>query len=1521
MEGRGKSRRRKPRREWKQRLSSVTAVILVLSMVLNMPSSWAWNSIANVYAASSSDAKRNGEGTVWATASNAKYKEGKTQDVDIYVIAEDNEVVPGNMSSMTLYLRNNTDEAITSGVLKFKSDYIEKENGFFTNYNEDDIEGEPSVIISQSGENGGTTSGEGLLYQEVTPENSLETGTEEFGQETEGSKMQNQDDAELEASEWEEEFGSQDDEDEEEEQYVLTDIDLEPGELYPIQFDFYTEDDEEPSKAYVRFSFEGEGVDSEKKIRSEEKFYYSINLPYVNVELTDGTALETGVTHEMNIWMTEPAWGDFEEDAEVEINLDLSTSVDEEEDDEELASASDAEKATDSEARKKTTSSTEESSAEITEEEKEKILQYAENAMAIRESRVSYDVTIYGVSYKKFRPQKAEAVENVGWISCLYEFANEAQPGIYYGKVMASGKWNKEPFTTEQGYLFEVTGEGQITLEGSLGETIVEVTGPTSSFPEAEALQVQVSEIDEDQRDQVNQALEKKSREEGLAVSSYKALDIKLIADGEETEPVGPISVSFKNLKLEETAEAISDEVAPLAESPAAETSVEDVTGEIRVFHLDEEETAANEMVSTTEENGTVVMETDHFSVYIIAATGEGSIAITVEHYATIKAIKDNAGLVADGRNSTAHVDYVEKEVEIYSPDELTLMQLRKYTPEELSKLCGYSSDENAIKNYKAISVEIYDSTGKKIGEADLDNNASFYLNTGDTVKIIYEPVIKDDGMRQSVVFYDYNVTDGNLYKKNGWRGGYQVSQGSEARYVLTYNAGINTATGIRNENSTRLAVGQYETPVFHTYSTTFNKFNKQPTTGLVTNVNDNGPVYSGNIWDNNLFNKTPITGKSVITDYELKFKQIGDTYILKDVVNDNSSVMCEGSKGNLDVIRYILDSPANGNLNGKIYGNNFWPLDNYSERQDPLFGGSTKYWAINGTGNNARTQEVWGSDDGKAHNWYFGMRYDFEFQLGDYVGPLNYYFLGDDDFWLFVDGSIEHGADLGGIHSSQGTTVNLSYLLEEVQKAQAEVENAVTEEAKAAAQEKVEELKNKKHKMTIIYAERGGQGSCCYMQFTLPNVNPIIFDTEETTSVTVEKEWENDTEADRPAGISVQLSYKKDGDTDYIVYDTKNLTANSWSYTWDDLPAEGYTYKIKEVTVPDGYKVSYTDDGTAVKQSDGSYKTTITNTYVMTSLAIEKIWKDSVNTSVRPNEVKMQIYWKTAGATDWEPYTATDPKGMFTNGIVTLNSSNTVSSGSSTWKVVLNNLPASKEVDGKEVAVEYTVRELNGTTAIEDKGYLPANDGNDSYQVSYTTTPAASDGTTVCTVKVTNTLASKLTITKIRANSETKLSGVGFTLYKAVENAGQSGETTGFTKGNLVDTYTTDKGLLTLTGLYPESGTYLLEETSPLPGYHKPNPWLIQVDSNGTVTMFEASVSADGTVFSKGTAMNVDTDTDTKCYTVTIANQTGAALPETGGPGVGLIKEYGWMLVLLSLLMAGIEIPIYGIGKRRREE
>ena len=91
-------------------------------------------------------------------------------------------------------------------------------------------------------------------------------------------------------------------------------------------------------------------------------------------------------------------------------------------------------------------------------------------------------------------------------------------------------------------------------------------------------------------------------------------------------------------------------------------------------------------------------------------------------------------------------------------------------------------------------------------------------------------------------------------------------------------------------------------------------------------------------------------------------------------------------------------------------------------------------------------------------------MEYEFTFTLGDYVGPLNFYFRGDDDFWLYVDGELK--MDLGGIHSSVGQYLDLSYLREEP---------------------------DKEHTIKIYYLERGGYGSSCYIQFTLPNVQPVV--------------------------------------------------------------------------------------------------------------------------------------------------------------------------------------------------------------------------------------------------------------------------------------------------------------------------------------------------------------------------------------------------------------------------------------------
>ena len=59
------------------------------------------------------------------------------------------------------------------------------------------------------------------------------------------------------------------------------------------------------------------------------------------------------------------------------------------------------------------------------------------------------------------------------------------------------------------------------------------------------------------------------------------------------------------------------------------------------------------------------------------------------------------------------------------------------------------------------------------------------------------------------------------------------------------------------------------------------------------------------------------------------------------------------------------------------------------------------------------------------GRNNYFGMRYDVTFKIGDYVGPLNYEFTGDDDLWVVLDGK-KIVIDLGGIHSAATGKVDL---------------------------------------------------------------------------------------------------------------------------------------------------------------------------------------------------------------------------------------------------------------------------------------------------------------------------------------------------------------------------------------------------------------------------------------------------------------------------------------------------------------
>lgn len=212
------------------------------------------------------------------------------------------------------------------------------------------------------------------------------------------------------------------------------------------------------------------------------------------------------------------------------------------------------------------------------------------------------------------------------------------------------------------------------------------------------------------------------------------------------------------------------------------------------------------------------------------------------------------------------------------------------------------------------------------------------------------------------------------------------------------------------------------------------------------------------NVDEPGLFSDEAKTGKTVIKDYKLVFDK-------KDNGNRSST--------------YTLDYVLSPKGNKTSAGDKFFPLnDSESNVLDAGYGGAS----------------------GKiGTNYYFGMRYDVEFALNGYDDDLLYKFTGDDDLWVFLDGELV--LDLGGIHPECGGDVDLWKV------------GPLADELRAAGGIKTEVDQHKKHIITVLYMERGGNLSNCNMKFIVPDSARIItiddYDVDKTVTL---NDWENRT-------------------------------------------------------------------------------------------------------------------------------------------------------------------------------------------------------------------------------------------------------------------------------------------------------------------------------------------------------------------------------------------------------------------------
>ena len=384
--------------------------------------------------------------------------------------------------------------------------------------------------------------------------------------------------------------------------------------------------------------------------------------------------------------------------------------------------------------------------------------------------------------------------------------------------------------------------------------------------------------------------------------------------------------------------------------------------------------------------------------------------------------------IVQKGRNDVKvtiqHLNEADNK-KIYSDDERTIL------------VGGKINDYTKAKNWDVSKVEVNDHVVENYETIEVAQDNS-------TIKVYYTPK-HNDNFQGPTSFYDYTVKagEGNDRNTGKWtyysfnmlgdaakNGNQKITAGTQGHNYDSYKYGFTVDSGYKEDGGKITA--------------TVNGYNKdvRRTEGLLKEVENDGKgavkfkyPEPGFFVDQDAtvnINSTKTYLRKVIKDYKLVFDQKGDSYKLTKVINKNGEQLAAA-------------------------GNDFFPLDKVSRSEK--------------------------SDNN--HNYFFGMRYDVTFKIGDYVGPLNYTFTGDDDLWVVLDGK-QIVIDLGGIHDAAKKTVDL------------------WDYVKGEDGEIID--KEKEHTLTILYMERGAYLSNCQMDFTLPSARISEVTNVPTTDLVLKK-------------------------------------------------------------------------------------------------------------------------------------------------------------------------------------------------------------------------------------------------------------------------------------------------------------------------------------------------------------------------------------------------------------------------------
>lgn len=556
--------------------------------------------------------------------------------------------------------------------------------------------------------------------------------------------------------------------------------------------------------------------------------------------------------------------------------------------------------------------------------------------------------------------------------------------------------------------------------------------------------------------------------------------------------------------------------------------------------------------------------------------------------------------------------------------------------------------------------------------------------------------------------------------------------------------------------------------------------------------------------------------------------------------------------------------------------------------------------------------------DFNEGNNFYFGM-----YGTADFYQPVNgqvnggdmiYEFTGDDDMVVYIDGTLV--LDLGGIHDAQSGFINFAtgvvgYTNQETNnpvKWNYTTIKSMFEKAKTLNTTRWDGdtfADGTEHKIQIFYQERGAGASNLKMKVNIP---PIP-DGSITVSKTVE--GLDSTQAAEEIYI-LQLKKKAAGTDTYVGAANQKYTLSDETSITHTTDEDGkFTIKAGQIATfagieagteiqvvePDTgriYDVTYTstdssgnlidsdDSGSAVVPAAGYVAVKVKNNAENHSKSLtirKKFFVEGNEIAAAPSTEKYNGATYTLkessdnGKTWSELYTIS--YSSFTNASYTFSQLDPRKQ----YQVIEN---ITKDTDGATTGTYYEKTEYevlvgsNGNGTVASGVKLEDSDNNfidntvtfkNHYQKDYVSFMKHNEG-------------------------NAPLPGAVFTLYQAdgttvVEDNMESGENGDFTPGQ---------------NYKLSEGTYYLVETSAPAGYNKlAHRVKIVVDALGTI-----SATMEGTSVGKELAvLNESTNT----YVITIQNNPGIELPNTGGSGTLPYTLSGLALMFIAALMYGFRL------------